>query len=428
MEDNKNVLYNKKDVLKNKAKALKPVIKSGVKAALSPRLCIGSIAALLVLTLAVGSILLPDKKFSEKENRNLAQRPAFSVTALKSGEYTSDMNTYIADQFPLRNLWIRLRAVCETAIGHYYINGVYRGDNGFLFEDITVQDGEELAARLAEVNKFAETVNTIPSYMMIVPNAASVMRDSLQENTPLADQDSYLDEYYGGLSTKIHKIDVRETFKQKYGEGMQLYYRTDHHWTTDGAYEAFKCAAEQLGLDAAAVEFKKYTVTDDFSGTLESKSGFDTADDTINVYIPQGEKDVTYIVENVSSSEKSASLYVPEKLDSADKYAVFLGGNYPLLHITSMAGTDRKLLIFKDSYANSFVQFLIPYYSEIFMVDPRYYTDDIYSLINENGIDQILFLYNANTFADDSSIEDILQLQETVQDEEQAAEQAAETR
>ncbi len=410
MEDNKNVLYNNKDVTKDKAKAF---LRNKIKNAFSPKLCTGSIAAVLIIALAVSSILLPDKKFSEKENRNLAQRPVFSFTALKSGEYTSDMNSYIADQFPLRNLWIKLRARCEMTLGHYFINGVYRGDNDFLFEDITVQDSEGLAGRLAAINNFAETVNTVPSYMMVVPTSASVMRDCLPDNAPIADQDAYLDGLYNGLSTKIHKIDVRETFKQKYSEGEQLYYRTDHHWTTDGAYEAFKYAAQELGYDAMAAKFTEYPVTDKFNGTLESKSGFNVKDDVINVFVPEGDSDVTYLVENVSSSEKSASVFDPDKLETSDKYAVFFGGNYPLLHITTMAGTGKKLLVFKDSYANSFVPFLIPYYSEIFMVDPRYYTDDVYSLINENGIDQILFLYNANTFADDSSIEDVLQAQES---------------
>ena len=410
MEDNKNVLYNNKDVTKYKAKAF---LRNKIKNAFSPRLCTGSIAAVLITALAVSSILLPDKKFSEKENRNLAQRPVFSFTALKSGEYTSDMNSYIADQFPLRNLCIKLRARCEMTLGHYFINGVYRGGNDFLFEDITVQDSEGLVGRLAAINNFAETVNTVPSYMMVVPTSASVMRDCLPDNAPIADQDAYLDGLYNGLSTKIHKIDVRETFKQKYSEGEQLYYRTDHHWTTDGAYEAFKYAAQELGYDAAAAKFTEYPVTDKFNGTLESKSGFNVKDDVINVFVPEGDSDVTYLVENVSSSEKSASVFDPDKLETSDKYAVFFGGNYPLLHITTMAGTGKKLLVFKDSYANSFVPFLIPYYSEIFMVDPRYYTDDVYSLINENGIDQILFLYNANTFADDSSIEDVLQAQES---------------
>lgn len=410
MEDNKNVLYNNKDAIRDKAKAF---LRNKIKTAFSPRFCTGSIAALLIIVLAVGGILIPDKKFSEKENRNLAQRPSFSFTALKSGEYTSDMNSYIADQFPLRNLWIKLRAKCETTLGHYFINGVYRGNGGFLFENITVQDSKGLAGRLAAVNKFAETVNTIPSYMMIVPTSASVMDDCLPDNTPLADQNAYLDGFYNGLSTKIHKIDVRETFKQEYSKGEQLYYRTDHHWTTDGAYEAFKYAAQELGYDASTAKFKKYPVTDKFSGTLESKSGFNVKDDVINVFIPQGDSDVTYLVENVSSSEKTASVFAPEKLKTSDKYAVFFGGNYPLLHITTMSGTGKKILVFKDSYANSFVPFLIPYYSEIFMVDPRYYTDDVYSLISENGVDQILFLYNANTFAEDSSIEDVLQAQET---------------
>ncbi len=405
MEDNKNVLYNNKDVKKNKAKAF---FRNKIKTALSPRFCMGSIAVALIVALAAGSVLLPDKKFSDKENRNLAQRPAFSFTALKSGEYTSDMNTYIADQFPLRNMWIKLRARCEMTLGHYFINGVYRGDDDFLFEDITVQDSKSLVGRLSALNNFAETVNTVPSYMMVVPTSASVMSDCLPENTPIADQNAYLDYLYSGLSTKIHKIDVRETFKQKYSEGEQLYYRTDHHWTTDGAYEAFKYASQELGFDPSKAKFKEYPVTDKFSGTLESKSGFNVKDDIINVFVPQDESDVTYLVENVSSSKKSASVFDPDKLETSDKYAVFFGGNQALVKISTRAKADRRFLVIQDSYAHCFLPFLFEDASEIDVVDLRYYNQKLSDLIAEGNYTDVLFLYNVAGFAEDTSLAKLL--------------------
>ena len=172
-------------------------------------------------------------------------------------------------------------------------------------------------------------------------------------------------------------------------------------------------------------------MTDSFAGTLASKSGFPLKKkDTIEIWVPEedaaasGTEDayrpsVRYIVDYVEEGEKTADVYDSEKLDTADKYAVFFGGNYPLIKITTTNDTGRSpLLIFKDSYANCFVPFLLPYYDEIIMVDPRYYYGDIGELIRSEDISQILFLYNADTFFEDTSLADVL----ATKSEEQAGE------
>uniref|UniRef100_UPI0037362845 DHHW family protein n=1 Tax=Frisingicoccus sp. TaxID=1918627 RepID=UPI0037362845 len=116
---------------------------------------------------------------------------------------------------------------------------------------------------------------------------------------------------------------------------------------------------------------------------------------------------VQYIVNYVEEQKKTASLYQSEKLESYDKYAFFFGGNSPIIRISTTASTGKNLLVLKDSYANCFLPFLIPYYDEIVVIDPRYYYDDIYSEITSQNITEILFLYNANTFLEDNSISGI---------------------
>jgi hypothetical protein len=153
----------------------------------------------------------------------------------------------------------------------------------------------------------------------------------------------------------------------------------------------------------------KYLISDDFVGTLASKSGFHADEpDDIETYI--FDSDIEYTVEYVEEGEKRASVYMPENLKKSDKYTVFFGGNYALVDIRTTCRNGNRLLVIKDSYANSFVPFLIPYYSEIVMVDPRYYCDDIYELIEAKSIDSVLFLYNANTFFDDNSISSVLEM------------------
>ena len=409
MEDKKNVRYNMEYEKRSRKTGFSGKILRSFR---DPGARTGLVAAALVLALTAGSIVTDDRAFSERENRTLAQLPAFSLSALKSGAYTEDINEYLADQFPLRDFWIRLRARCETAVGHYCINDVWLGDGGFLFEAPPAADEEALQRRLLALRDFSERAGSIPAFVMIVPNAVSVMRDALPDNAPVADQDAYLDALYRGLAPGLCGIDVRQTFREAYRAGTQLYYRTDHHWTSEGAWTAFQYASEALGFDASSAAFEKYPVSSDFRGTLEAKSGFRTEPDVISVYLPQGEQNVAYLVEDADASGAKASVFCPEKLHTADQYGVFFGGNSSLIHITSTADSGKKLLIFKDSYANCFVPFLIPFYSEIFMVDPRYYEGDVYALIEENRVDQVLFLYNSNTFAEDSSLEEVLQAQE----------------
>ena len=154
-------------------------------------------------------------------------------------------------------------------------------------------------------------------------------------------------------------------------------------------------------------DYSVHVLTNSFEGTLASKSGKHTAVDAITAYEPLG-TDVSYYVVYDSTQEKAGSVYVDSALDSKDKYTVFFGGNHSLVTIKTTANNGRVLLIFKDSYANCFVPFLIPYYQQIVMVDPRYYYDNVEQLMTQRGVTDVLFLYNFSTFSADTALADTL--------------------
>ena len=150
-------------------------------------------------------------------------------------------------------------------------------------------------------------------------------------------------------------------------------------------------------------------VSDSFNGTLSARSGYERGfREPIYIYFPDGTEGTQAGVYDVEKGEKTASLYAPEKLKEKDQYAVFLGGNRPLLDIRTTSESPEKLLIFKDSYANCLIPFLVPYFRQILVVDPRYYYGDVEALIQENQIGSILFLYNGNTFFTDNSLSGVL--------------------
>ncbi|MBO7689914.1 MAG: hypothetical protein J6T14_03645, partial [Clostridia bacterium] len=181
-----------------------------------------------------------------------------------------------------------------------------------------------------------------------------------------------------------------------------LYYKTDHHWTAAAAEPAFFALMKAMEVDTNGFKYKQYPVTNDFRGTLASSSGLALTSDTIFVSVPDnaGEYVVTYVAEN----RKEASCFDPSKLSEKDKYEVFFGGNYGDVRIDTSAASDRVLLLIKDSYANCVVPLLTPYFRTIVMVDPRYYAEDLNATMEREGITDLLWFYNVNTFLKDTSI------------------------
>ena len=357
----------------------------------------------IVFVITIVNVIKKDSDMSERENRMLAKSPAISFDEITSGRFMENYETYKSDQFIARDFWIAFKTQLDSLCGKNYSNGVYKGKKGYLIEDAVKPDEENLKKNIDAINKLADN-QTAKVYTMIVPNAVAVLSDLLPPFAPVRSQEQDLENFRLSLSENVTDIDVTETLKNHKNE--QLYYHTDHHWTSRGAYYSFLTAAEFLGIENNGMNYATYKVCSDFVGTMASTSGYTGKKDTIEVFIPT-DSSVQYIVNYVEEQKKTASLYQSEKLESYDKYAFFFGGNSPIIRISTTASTGKNLLVLKDSYANCFLPFLIPYYDEIVVIDPRYYYDDIYSEITSQKITEILFLYNANTFLEDNSISGI---------------------
>lgn len=366
---------------------------------------IAAVFAGAVLFLSIAGILKPDAKMSEEENRVLMGLPAFSTESVMDKSFMVDLESYTADQFILRDLWIRLKVQCELLTGKREFNGVYLGKEHYLMQIPVDPDMQNVDENLEAMNQFADRNEGVNVNALIVPNAAYVMKDYLPKGAPVRDQTKDMEYIQQQLNGNVGCIDITKILQKHVSEGM--YYKTDHHWTSKAAAYGFEAAAKQLGIDTPATDYNIYTVTADFSGTLASVSGYHKAEDTIEIYEPKKEE-VQYLVSDSDNEEKRPTVYEREALDGKDKYQVFFGGNHARVDISTANNTKRKLLIFKDSYANCFVPFLLPYYNEIIMVDPRYYYDNIQTVIENKKITDVLFLYNMDTFLNDNSIADVL--------------------
>ena len=365
----------------------------------------GCLFGIFILAVLIINFLVPDRGFSQKENRVLASRPAISVSQLTSGKFADGYETYVNDQFFLRDWWITLRATAQRILGNTEENGVFLGKNGYLMEDFTAPSQERLNRTVNAMTDFAARHSDLPQYALIAPNAVNILSDKLPALAAATDQNPYLNATAAALEKAgVTFVDVRDTLSQHKDDG--IYYHTDHHWTTQGAYFAYMQLAKVLGIDSSSISYDKLPVSMSFQGTLSAKSGFRASEkEEMDVFLPRDDSVPSSVVNYVDEQKKSASFYDTEKLETRDKYALFFGGNHAQIKISTPTETDNTLLVLKDSYANSFIPFLAQHYRKIIMIDPRYYFGDLEQLMQVENVQEILYLYNANTFFTDTSLE-----------------------
>ncbi len=359
----------------------------------------------MVLLLVAASIIQPDRKISDEENRVLTTFPKPGIENIKNKEYMTALEDYSSDQFILRDLWIRLKVRCDLLVGKREFNGVYLGKKKYLMQIPVGMDEKNTKENLEAMNRFRQKNSDLRMNALIVPNAAYIMKSYLPLGAPVRDQGEDMNYIKKQLSGGIGLIDITETLRKHVDEG--IYYKTDHHWTSRGAAYGFNAAAKQLEIEGLVSDYKIYTVATDFSGTLASRSGYHKVKDTVEVYQPEN-VEYQYLVSDSDNEEKRPTIYDRKALEGKDKYQVFFGGNHAMVDIVTTNDNQRRLLVFKDSYANSFVPFLIPYYNEIIMIDARYYYENANMLIENKGITDVLFLYNMDTFLNDNSLGDVL--------------------
>ena len=357
---------------------------------------------LAVVVFCLANWISKDRAFSDAENRSLAQRPGFSTGALADGSFFDGINSWYNDQFMARDGWISMHLWEAKRLGAKESGGVYLGKDRLL--PIPETPDEAVSANtISAVNTFAEKHPEITVRVMLVPGAASILTDSLPKNAPVRDQLQDIRALRDQLSGSIVYLEAGDVLSAHTDE--EIYYRTDHHWTSLGAYYVYEANASLMGLTPAA--FDVYTVAEDFEGTLASKSGSHAYQDSVEIYGLQ-DTDFKYYVSYGDDSTKICSIYKKDALDTKDKYTVFFGGNHDKIEIRTTANNGKSLLLFKDSYANCFVQFLLPGYERITIIDPRYYYGTLDSILNA-GVTDVLFLYSADTLVTDTSLADVLE-------------------
>lgn len=410
---------------------------------MKPKKILREYPLLLLFALVMGGLFLLDlcftsNPYSELENRRLKQKPAFSLESLLENRYTKDYEGYINDQFVGRDRWITLKSVFESALGKTENNGVVYGADRYIYNKLLdpalgesrqngagfggdgsdtpalpVVNSAQLGRNIHFLNTFAVTY---PGHVTaaIAPNSYGVRPEGLPAGLPNVDQQAAIGELYRQFSgDNLSTLDLIAPLREAAGE-MQVSYRTDHHWTTDGAWAGYRAYCESRSLPYVTLEeLAPYRREEPgFLGTYYNKSkNFDALPDTLVWYdIPV--EDVTIdgehtVLQTDGSLVEVTGLYQREKFAVRDKYAAFLYGNNGLTVIKSgnskarREGEVSRVLVVKDSYGNCFAPFLTYSYDEVWVADLRNMTFKVSEVLAENRFDDVLILYNFDTFQED---------------------------
>lgn len=346
------------------------------------------------------NLVLPDRQFSEQENRYLQMRPEFSFKSLFSGDYTSKFETYTTDQFTFRDEWITLKAASELALGKQENNDVHLCENGTLIEGFKRPENSVLDSNMSALNTLVGNTDA-KVYFALIPDKSDLYASLLPKNAPNDSEKEVIDYCYGqSNATNVDMYSALSAHKDEY-----IFYRTDHHWTSLGAYYGLSALAESMGLPCPALDSytDRHVVSEEFYGTTWSSSGFSWVDpDTMETFVnaPEGLKVTSY----PQGSPVEGKLYDFSFLEKKDKYSMFMGGNCPM-HVIETGNEDKpSLLILRDSYTDSLIPFLLDDFSEIHVLDLRYYRASLKAYIEQNDFDNVLVCYSVSNFCSDSNI------------------------
>ena len=387
-----------------------------------------TVIALFLAFLVIFGILLfvlPSKTFSEQENRELQQFPALSspssgtfterigegkfLDRYFSGKFSEEFSKFCADQFPARDFFIGVKSSVELLLGKGENNGVLLGKNGYLITRMEDSGEKYVNTNAKAVKAFAQrmreenvsvTLAAAGRTADIMTDAYPALYDTALPEAPWTLLTSAMEEPTDNLTC----LDLRPELRAHAEAGEQVMYRTDHHWTTYGAYLAYCEILRAWDMEPLPLDFfTRETASDAFYGTAWRTAGIKwVKPDALEFFRYPGDED--YTLEIVGKDTTFAGFYDRSYLDVTDKYSAFLSGNQAYETIRKNGSEPReKLMLIKDSFGHSLAPFLA-YHFDLEIVDLRYYKQPVSALVKDTGCSRVLILYNMASLTDTANL------------------------
>ncbi len=389
----------------------------------------------MILGFTAAFLIVPDSDFSEEENRSLTTFPKFSFERLADGTFSEKINEYFADQFPFRDSLVGIKSVSEMLFGKGENNGVLLGNNGQLgvrlftayksrlerTPDTDYYYPENVDAAISAVNAWAESESR-PVATILPPRTIDVAASAFSYPSEISD--ALNAQIKNGISEKANYIDLLSVMRERYDAGEYVYNRTDHHWTTYGAYIAYTELLKSWGMEDDVIPEDSFTVetVSDFYGTTWSKAGYKfVAPDTLELWSLGNESEFTtacYSTKQIKGEDGKPTTAKEEYhsfdgwlnreyLSKKDKYAAFLDGTHNEQTVTKNTDEPReRLLVVKDSFANTMVPFLAQHF-DLVIVNLANNMSKITEYAEEYDCDRIVIIYNVGNVVENANLASI---------------------
>ncbi len=362
---------------------------------------------IIIFAVPVLYLSVKDSEFSSLEKRNLSQLPIPGVESVFKGDFGKDFETYLNDQMPFRTFFVGVNAYYDLLSGRNGMSGIYSAKDDYL--TVTpVKENSTFNNNLKYLGEFVETAD-VPSYICTVPSSGYIYDDKLPLNHYEYKDGQIISKIEDSLGSieNVRVVNITDTFKQLKND-EQLYYKTDHHWTSQGAYECYKLLGESMNFTPTPKESFNIESCGGFYGTNYSKSGlWLKPSESIELWVNEKRQKNSLRVcvfegEDVTFSD---DCFFRDNLKTNDQYTAFLDGNHGIVTISNKnAQTDKKLLVLRDSYSHCLAPFLADNYSLVTLVDIRYYFKPVSDLVKEQDIDEILIIYSIDSIVNSTDI------------------------
>lgn len=361
-------------------------------------LCISFCAFLGIM--AVLFLLLPKSDFSETEKRYLEDTPRLTVDTLTSGEFGEDVESYMADHIPGRDFFVGLNSYFDLLTGRQIAKDIYVAEGDRLVEAPVEWDEAQANKNMNAVNAFADTIGAKVD-LMLVPSGGWAVEDTVIGIADPYEDETVIDSLYAMAGENVACNDVLSVFAQAEDKSA-LYYKTDHHWTSLGAYTAYSYFMESKGMDYPVIEDFKVETVEDFKGSNHSRAAlWLTSGETLEMWSHSENITVT----NADKEGEHAGIFYEERLQEADKYTVFLDGNHSVVRINNSDNAGKgSILVIRDSYSNCLGGFLAESYENVVLVDLRYYKESVSELYEAEAFSDVLVCYSLGNFMTDTNL------------------------
>lgn len=356
-----------------------------------------------ILGISFVNFISKEKPFSDMENRYLQIKPHFTFKKFIKGEFTNKYEQFINDQFIFRDTWINIKMLSEMLFLKLENNNIIIGKDNYMFDKLISVDEHKLHNNIQAITRFIKNNQSKNIVFTVIPNSYEVLKNKLPIGLNNIEQTKYISAIYKMLNVnKFSSLFLVNSEKFLENKSDKIYYCTDHHWTTKGAYFFYKGLADVLQYKPIDLSTLKKHKVEGFYGTYYSRAKIAwKKPDEIIYYNPS----LHYMDIN---NKRYSNIYDFKKFNSRDKYAGFLYGNNGFSVIKSKYSKNKKnnILVIKDSYANSFIPFLTYNYNNIYVVDSRYIKNsDAEMLMKKYDVNDILIMYNFINFVSDTNID-----------------------